>query len=92
MRRRLELFSLVLSGRCCGVRIPRTRATRPAARTALSASASTLDGLLCCLAMLGCPYNLMIWTWISGVERNPRVPSGVDELCLPHNFLWVPRL
>lgn len=39
----LELFSLVLSGQCCGLRMPRTRAARPTARTALSACASTLD-------------------------------------------------
>ena len=59
MRRRLKLFSLVLSGKCCGVRMPRTRAA-PTTRTPLSPAcgcASTLD------------YAVLYRT-ISGIRNN----------------------
>lgn len=61
MRRRLKLFSLVLSGKCCGVRMPRTRAA-PTTRTPLSPAcgcASTLDY-----------HYAVLYRTISGIRNN----------------------
>ena len=56
MRRRLKLFSLVLSGKCCGVRMPRTRAA-PTTLSPACGCASTLD------------YAVLYRT-ISGIRNN----------------------